>query len=166
MELFTHGRPGFASWYIQESGIRKQFLLTVGCLIHVLPPLCKNLLPVQILHFYPSPQMVLECLAYQWCIEHQALCPLCRFRVVVGTNIQQLSRTRLIHHAALSHSEIMGIVSAATQQQTLCIERNDVLGHTCILPFPKVVCPTRIARPLSCKAPARISLALALPSLT
>lgn len=37
---------------------------------------------------------------------------------------------------------------------------------TWIFPFPKVLWPTRTARPLSCRAPAKISLALALPSLT
>lgn len=38
--------------------------------------------------------------------------------------------------------------------------------QTCIFPFPKVLCPMRIARPLSWSAPASISLALALSSFT
>ena len=40
------------------------------------------------------------------------------------------------------------------------------VGLAWIFPLPKVLWPTRIARPLSCNAPAKISLALALPSLT
>lgn len=46
------------------------------------------------------------------------------------------------------------------------VEEKTCMQCTWIFPFPKVLWPTRVARPLSCKAPANISLALALPSFT
>lgn len=98
----------------------------------------------------------------------------CRWQILCNRDEQ--SRTIMQLCNTLQQSEVFDEFSFCLQQSVYYYyKQSKLLGlgthicpgnQTCIFPFPKVLCPMRTALPLSWRAPARISLALALPSFT
>lgn len=154
----------------------KQSPSVAGLQVRVLLPWCKNRTPEWRWRCYLSTKMLTRMLVHQVCTARQDLCQPDRCHAVLGTSTWPPWWKELIRRAAQSHSAYRKgrppkLSNKLSLRSVECLQGTLYLSCTTdkttwIFPFPNVLCPTRTARPLSCNAPARISLALALSSLT